>query len=358
MPEADPDLFVVLMAGGSGTRLWPLSTGERPKQLLSLAGERSLLQQTLDRALRLAPPERVLVLTSSRFLPAVIEQLPELPEGLIVAEPVPRDTAGAVALAAAIGRGICPGAVMAVLPADHLITTTAPFVEAVRSAARGAASSEALYTFGIEPDHPATGYGYLEQGEQVDAEAGHFQLLRFREKPDLATAEAFLASGRFLWNSGIFVWRTEVIWREIERHLPGHASALGSLSALFGRPGFEEALAEAFAPLPKISIDFAVMEKAADVRMLRAGFDWCDVGGWPALSAYLPKDQSGNAHRCRLEALQARDNLVFCEDPTEVVALIGVEGLVVVRAGARTLVVPAERAQDIKALVDRMGAGS
>lgn len=354
MPDAD--LFVVLMAGGSGTRLWPLSTETRPKQLLALTGERSLLQQTVDRALGLVPGHRVLVLTSARYLPAVREQLPEVPPGLVVAEPVPRDTAGAVALAAAIGRAISPGGVMAVLPADHLITATEPFLEAVRSAARGAASSEALYTFGIEPTHPATGYGYLEQGAPVPGEAGHFQLARFCEKPDLATAQEFLASGRFLWNSGVFVWRTEVIWREIERHLPQHAARLGPLADRFGKPGFDEALAEAFAPLPKISIDFAVMEKAADVRMVRAGFDWCDVGGWPALGDYLPKDALGNAHRGRIETLEARGNLVFCEDPAELVALVGVEGLVVVRAGARTLVVPAYRAQDIKALVDRMGA--
>lgn len=353
----DVDLFVVLMAGGSGTRLWPLSTSDRPKQLLALTGARSLLQQTMDRALLLAPPERVLVLTSARYLSAVREQLPELPPAQVVAEPVPRDTAGAVALAAAVGRAVCPGAVMVVLPADHLITATEPFLEAVRSAARGAATSQALYTFGIEPTHAATGYGYLEQGAavQVPGETGHFQLARFREKPDLATAESFLASGRFLWNSGVFVWRTEVIWKELERRLPEHVARLGPLSERFGRPDFVEALAEAFAPLAKISIDFAVMEKAAEVRMVRAGFDWCDVGGWPALGAYLPRDAAGNAHRGNLEALDARDNLVFCEDPSELVALVGVEGLVVVRSGARTLVVPGSRAQEIKALVDRLG---
>lgn len=356
MSEMVPELFVVLMAGGSGTRLWPLSTALRPKQLLTLVGDRSLVQQTLDRALALAPPERILVLTNTRFLHAIREQLPELPPENVVAEPVARDTSGAVALAAVIGQARHPDAVMVVLPADHLITPPEPFLEAVRSAARGAAASEALYTFGVQPSWPATGYGYLEQGDEVVAagEPGHFQLARFREKPDRETAEGFLASGRFFWNSGIFLWRNEVIWREIERHLPEHAALLGPLTSRVGEPVFDASLAAAFDPLPKISIDYGVMEKAADVRMVRAAFGWCDVGGWPALRDYLPSDTEGNAHRGGIETLEARRNLVFCEDPAETVALVGVEGLVVVRAGRHTLIVPEGRAQDVKVLAERL----
>ncbi len=354
--STDPKLFIVLMAGGSGTRLWPMSTHDRPKQLLSLVGERSLIQQTVDRTLKLASPERIVILTNARFLRAIREQLPELPAENVVAEPVARDTSGAVALAAVIGKSRFPEDVMVVLPADHIIRPASDFVAAVKSAARGAAGSDALYTFGIRPTYPATGYGYLERGAPVDVpgETGHSQLERFREKPDLATAEEFLATGRFFWNSGMFVWRNDVIWENIEQHLPEHAQHLGPLIGTFGEPTFADGLAQAFEPLPKISIDFGVMEKAADVRMVETDFEWFDVGGWPAMRDFLPEDDQGNAYRGDLEIVEADGNLVFCEDPDETVALVGVKGVIVVRSGNRTLVMSADHAQKVKQLVNQL----
>jgi mannose-1-phosphate guanylyltransferase len=343
------------MAGGSGTRLWPLSTADHPKQLLALTGERSLIQLTVDRTTALASPERILILTNARYVDAIREQLPEVPPENVVAEPVARDTSGAVALAAVIGRARFGGSVMVVLPADHIIEPVESFQEALRSAALGAASSEALYTFGITPTYPATGYGYLERGDpvQVPGATGHHRLKRFCEKPDLATAKEFVSSGRFCWNSGMFAWGVDVIWRNIELHLPDHAQHMGPLVEKVGAPDWEAALAAAFEKLPKISIDFGVMEKAADVRMVETAFRWYDVGGWPALRDFLPADEGGNHHRGELECIDAENNLVFCEDPSDTVALVGVKGLVVVRAGDKTLIMDEKRAQEVKGLANR-----
>ncbi len=355
MSGKSPELFVVLMAGGSGTRLWPLSTSDHPKQLLALTGERSLIQLTVDRTTALAPPERILILTNAKDVDAIREQLPEVPPENVVAEPVARDTSGAVALAAVIGRARFGGSVMVVLPADHVIEPVESFHAALRSAAVGAHGSEALYTFGITPTYPATGYGYLERGDsvQVDDASGHHKLKRFCEKPDLATAQEFVDSGRFAWNSGMFAWDVDVIWRNIELHLPDHARIMGPLVEKVGAPDWETALAAAFEKLPKISIDFGVMEKAEDVRMVETDFRWYDVGGWPALRDFLPVDKNGNHHRGDVECIDAENNLVFCEDPSDSVALVGVKGLVVVRAGDKTLIMDESRAQEVKELANR-----
>ncbi len=356
MSDKSPELFVVLMAGGSGTRLWPLSTADHPKQLLALTGERSLIQLTVDRTTALAPPERIVILTNAKYVDAIRKQLPEVPPENVVAEPVARDTSGAVALAAVIGKARFPGSVMVVLPADHIIQPEEAFQQALHSAAVGAAGSEALYTFGITPTYPATGYGYLERGDAVEVEGatGHHQLRCFREKPDLATAQEFVDSGNFCWNSGMFAWSIDVIWSNIEQHLPEHAKHMGPLVEKVKSPEWESALATAFEKLPKISIDFGVMEKAKDVRMVETSFDWYDVGGWPALRDFLPVDEAGNHHRGEMECIDAENNLVFCEDPTDTVALVGVKGLVVVRAGDKTLIMDEKRAQEVKGLANRI----
>jgi len=350
------DLAVVIMAGGSGTRFWPMSTDDRPKQFLTLFGDRTMLQHTYDRVADLVPPERVLVLTSGRFTDLVVQQLPELPPRNIIGEPMPRDTSGAVALAAVLCRRRFGDPVMTVLTADHRIEPREAFHEALRSAARGARESGALYTFGVAPTYPATGYGYLEHGAPVAAEGDveHFELRRFCEKPDRRTAARFVDGGGYSWNSGMFVWTTGAIWQAIREHLPDHAAHLAPLAAVDGTDAWEDRLRAAFEPLPKTSIDFGVMEQADDVRMVRATFEWSDVGGWLALEEFLAADEHGNAHRGELLALDAARNLVFCEDPDETVALVGVDDLVVVRSGDRTLVTRRETAEQIKQLVQKI----
>jgi len=351
------DLVAVVMAGGAGTRFWPLSTPERPKQFHALVGERSLLQLAVDRLDGLVPPERTLVLTQRTFLPQVRQHLPRVPEGNLIGEPARRDTAAAVALSALLARRRYGDPVVLTVTADHLIAPVDVFQRTVRSAARAARASSALYTFGVPPSVPATGYGYLELGERLADDDGiqHFRLARFHEKPDPVTARTYLMAGTYLWNSGMFVWTTGAIVAALARHLPGHLEALAPAVAADGTAAWEASLAEAFSPLPRISVDYAVMERAGDVRCVRSEFQWSDVGGWVALGEHLPADRFGNRRHVRLHVLDAEDNLVFAQDPDETVALVGVRDLVVVRAGRRTLVVPRDRAEEVKVLVEGLG---
>jgi mannose-1-phosphate guanylyltransferase len=351
------ETVAVIMAGGAGTRFWPLSTEEKPKQFLRLFGDRSLLRMSYERAAGLAPPERILVLTNRRFADLVREQVPEIPPSNVVGEPMRRDTAAAVAFAAYLCRKRHGNPVMSVLTADHLIEPVDAFLRAHRSAGRAASESGALYTFGIPPTYPAVAYGYLELGETLldDDGVGHHRLLRFKEKPDAETARRYVESGNFLWNSGMFVWSVASVLAEIERQLPDHAAHLAPAADRDGRPDFDAALEKAFGPLESTSVDFGVMENAASVRCVRAPFAWEDVGGWLALEPHLEEDAGGNAARGRLESLGAGGNLVFCDDPAETVALVGVDDLIVVRAGKTTLVTSKARAEEIKALVKRIG---
>lgn len=351
------ELVAAILAGGSGTRFWPLSTEERPKQFLQLIGDRTMLQQTFDRLRGLVPADRVLVLTGARFVERVRQELPELPPEHVIGEPLPRDTAAAVALAGVLAKArFGPEHAMVVLPADHMIRPVDRFQQAVRSAAQGALESGALYTFGIAPAYPATGYGYLECGEPLDRLDGieHFRLLRFKEKPDLKTAEAYLRRGGFFWNSGMFAWGVETLLEAIARHLPEHANALQPLAGYDASPAWERRLKEAFLALPKLSIDYGLMEKAEDVRMVKAPFEWSDVGGWGALGAFLPTDRHGNAVQGEFHGIDAANNLVYCDSEEETVALIGVHDLVVVRAGSRTLIVHRDKVEDVKKLVEQM----
>ena len=351
------DLVAVIMAGGAGTRFWPLSTEKRPKQFLSLFGDKSLLRMSYERVSGLAPPERVLVLTNRNFLPLVMEQLPEVPPINVVGEPLRRDTAAAITLASLICRERFGDPLMLVLTADHLIEPLELFHKTALSALKAAKDDEVLYTFGIKPTYAATGYGYLELGKMVLEDDGieHYEVMTFKEKPDRETAEEYLRSGRFLWNSGMFAWRTTVILEEIERCLPGHLQALEQTMRYYGRKGWEGRLEEAFSSIDPISIDYGVMERAERVRCVAASFRWSDVGGWLALKEYLEEDGEGNLYRGKLLTLDASGNLVFCEDEEEQVALIGVKGLVVVRAGGRTLIVPQERTEEVKRLLEEAG---
>lgn len=348
------DLSVVIMAGGAGTRFWPLSTEKRPKQFLTLFGKRSLLQSSFDRVADVVSPEKILVLTNLAFVPLVKEQLPQLPQDNIIGEPLRRDTAAAVALAALLCKKRFGNGIMAVLTADHVIEPVDLFQKTLLSAVKAAGDSKALYTIGIEPSYPATGYGYLETSEElsVDDDISHYSIKQFKEKPDLVTAKKYIKSGHFFWNSGMFVWNTESILEEFSRSLPEHIKYISPALAKDGTDDWQRALEAAFEPLQKISIDFAIMEKAKDVRTVGAAFSWSDVGGWLALEEYLEKDSENNHIRGNVKSHEAGENLVFCEDEGETVALVGVKNLIVVRAGDRTLIVGRERAEDVKKLVD------
>ncbi len=353
MEANELNLVATIMAGGTGTRFWPMSTKERPKQFLKLFGDRSLLQKSYDRIRDLLPVERILVLTNAAHVQMVREQLPELPPGNVIGEPLKRDTAAAVGLAAALCRNRYGNLVILTLTADHLIEPVDLFQKTLLSAARKASEENVLYTFGIKPNYPATGYGYLEFGKRVFQDGGieHFELLRFKEKPDVETAKSYLSLGRFYWNSGMFVWTAEAILREMEEKLPNHYRCMIRAAASDGTPAWQKALEDAFHEVHAISIDYGVMEKAARVRAVAAKFSWSDVGGWLSLEAFLPKDREGNAIRGELFTLDARGNLVFCEDADEQVMMIGLEDLVIVRSGKKTLIMKKERAENLKDLV-------
>ena len=359
MSDVEQNLVVAIMAGGSGTRFWPMSREERPKQFLNLTGPRTMLQVTRDRLEGLVPPERILVLTNAKFVDLVREQLPELPVDNIIGEPMPRDTSGAVALAAELVELKWPGAVLAILAADHTIEPPVRFREVLLATAEAAAAEGGLYTFGIKPRNAATGYGYLEVGDRIGERRGasFHRLAAFREKPDLPTAEQFLVSGRHLWNSGMFVWRTSDIQAEIQRHLPQHHAALAKAALEWGTPGFEAALRKAFEPLPKVSIDFGVMEKAADVRCAVADFDWNDVGGWVALEQVLPLDQAGNWTQADLLSIGSTRNIVVSESAGHKVVCIGVDDLIVVTTPGATLVCRKSEAERIKQAVEALRKG-
>lgn len=351
MSGLEKNLVAVIMAGGMGTRFWPLSTPARPKQFITLFGERSLLQMSFDRLRGLVSPERTLVLTNAAHVALTRQQLPELPDGHVIGEPIRRDTAAAVALAAVLVRERFGDSVILTLTADHLIEPTDLFQQDLLSAARQVAAADVFYTFGIKPTYPATAYGYLETGAAVADDGGieHFELKQFKEKPDLETARRYVDSGRFLWNSGMFVWKAAPILGEIRTWLPGHYDALRPLGGYDGTPPWQQALENAFAGIRPISIDYGVMEKTrTPLRCVSSRFSWSDVGGWPALGDLLARDPGANAVRGNLKAIDASGNLVFCETPGETVALIGVDGLIVVRSGNRTLVARKEDADKIR----------
>jgi mannose-1-phosphate guanylyltransferase len=250
--------------------------------------------------------------------------------------------------------------IIATLTADHMIEPVDVFQKTLLSAARLAGEGGVLYTFGVRPTYAATGYGYLELGAKVADVDGveHFTLESFKEKPDQATAGQYVSSGGYLWNSGMFVWTAGAILQELERHLPDHLTAIAEAVELDGTSKWPRALRTAFESVRTISVDYGVMEKAREVRCVAATFSWTDVGGWQALGDFLERDEKGNRHRGRIMPLNAGGNLVFCEDPEEIVMLVGVDNLVAVRAGNRTLIAHQEQAEEIKKLVQSLQAAS
>lgn len=356
MKTDECNLAAIIMAGGAGTRFWPLSTDKKPKQFLRLFDDdRSLLQKSFERVIGLIPNDRILVLTNKAFVDLVAEQLPEIPAENIIGEPMRRDTAGAICLGTVLCQKRFGNPVVATLTADHMIEPVALFQKTLLSAIRFAQKDQVLYTFGIQTTYPATSYGYLELGKKVADDNGieHFELIRFKEKPDLETARHYIKSARFKWNSGIFVWTVDTILKEMERHIPFHLKSIYKAVRFNGTTRWLEALEKAFESLKTISIDYAVMEKAQNVRCVECTFSWSDVGSWNVIKDFLPKDEDDNFFRGHLIASNSHGNLIFCEDKRETVMLVGVKDLVVVRSGNKTLITHEDQSEEIKKLVQR-----
>ncbi|HEX8312373.1 MAG TPA: mannose-1-phosphate guanylyltransferase [Chthoniobacteraceae bacterium] len=345
-------LYVLILAGGSGERFWPLSRRARPKQLLALFSEQTLLQSTVSRLSGLVETANILILTNQDQEAGVRALLPHLPEENIVAEPAKRDTAAAIALGVGWVAARAPGATMVVLPADHLIQDSAGFQRTLRTAAAAAEETGELVTIGIAPTWACPGFGYIEQGAPAALSSTNggpevFNVTRFREKPTVEQAETFLQQGNFRWNAGMFIWTIAAIREALERDAPALGEYVQRLSA---GESFSTMLADVFPTLPKISVDYAILEKAPRVLVVEAAFDWDDVGTWTAVAKYLQSDEAGNMSNSPLQTLDAAGNIVFSEQRS-VVALLGVQNLIVVQTKDALLVCAAGEAEKIKQLV-------
>jgi len=344
-------IYALILAGGSGERFWPLSRRNRAKQLLRLVSERTLLEETVARLEGFVPTERILILTNIEQEKGVRDLLEGFPKQNIIAEPTKRDTAAAVALGAGWVAARDHSATMLAFPADHVIADRAAFQETMKTAAAAAEETGALVTIGIKPTWACPGFGYIEQGEPVrlrsDGKIAVHRVVRFREKPNIDLAESFLRKGNFRWNAGMFVWSVPTVLSEFNRHAPELADFISQVRS---PKDLDKILHESFAKLPRISFDYAIMEKAEHVLVVEASFDWDDVGSWQAVARYFKKDEHGNAANGALTALDSSDNIIFNDGETTI-ALLGVHNLIVVRTGDAILICHRHQAEKIKNLV-------
>jgi mannose-1-phosphate guanylyltransferase len=347
--------YAVLMAGGSGTRFWPWSRRTRPKQLLALAGRDSMLRETVERVRGLVPDSNVIVVTGSPLREAVAADLPYVDAGSILCEPEGRNTAACVGWAALEVASRDPEGVMVVLPADHVVGPPEIFEAALEAAMTVADRSRRLVTFGIRPDEPAVGYGYIRTGEPLSDGASAYSVASFHEKPTPERAQEFLDSGEYYWNSGMFAWRADVILEELAKHLPQLSRDLNAMEARRENGSIEQAVVdECYPGLESISIDHGVMERSDRAAMLPAAFSWSDIGSWDAVAELWPEDGDGNRSRDRVISVDSGGNVVATGKP---VALLGVRDLVVVDSGDALLVCPRDRAQHVRKIVDALRAG-
>jgi mannose-1-phosphate guanylyltransferase len=347
-------VYGLILAGGRGTRFWPKSRRTTAKQVLRLFGDRSLIQQTVDRLRPVLPPERIWILTNGHLRDEIVRQLPEVPKRQILAEPVPRNTAPAIGLAAQILHGLDPESIMGVFHSDHVIGKPAHYLRLVRAALKGARAGK-IVILGIQPRWPETGYGYIEfpKGTQPGG-SDALPVKSFREKPDAKTATRFLKAGNFYWNAGMFFWRTSVLLDALRQHLPKTASLLASLPP-FGSRKFAKSLEEAFPKTENISIDHAVLERADNIVGLPAGdIAWNDVGSWNAVYELHTRDRAGNALRTHTMIEDSTGNYVDAEK--KLVALLGVNDLIVVDTPDALLIADRSRAQQVGDLVKLLEA--
>jgi len=353
MPEPEPT-YALILAGGSGTRFWPLSRNARPKQLLDLFGDGSLLEQTIRRLDGLVPRENILILTNAIQEAAVREIATMLPAANIVAEPAKRDTAPAVALGIGLIAARNPQAVMMVLPSDQLIRDTAAYQAVMRDALATAEKSDGLVTIGIRPTWPCPAYGYIERGAAAAIPGlacvhPPHEVKRFREKPDAELAAQFLATGGFAWNAGMFVWALPTVIQQLNRHAPELAAFVSNIRDAADIPA---TIAAAFPRLTPISIDYALMEKAERVLNIEATFDWDDAGSWPSIAKYLDLTEVGNRANEAFTQLDSSNNIVFNARHGTRIALLGVDDLIVVQTDDALLIAKRHQADSIKRLTE------
>lgn len=354
--EQDQHFWAAIPAGGSGSRLWPLSRSARPKFLLPLLGDRSLLQQTVDRIRDVAPPSRTVVVCGPAHAAAVARQLPGIPEDNVIVEPAPKGTGPAIGLAAAIIAKLDPEAVMGSFAADHYVAHERAFLSALSVAIRAAEKGD-LVTIGLDPTRPDTGYGYIERTEHVLIEhpAGRaYRAASFHEKPDLQTATGYLETGRFLWNASMFVWRVATLLEEMKTFQPALFEGLSRIAAVWDTPEREQVTAEIWNSLEASTIDQGVMERSARVAVVPASMGWSDVGDWHGLADLLDRAMTRPSSTEVLK-IDAHNSMVWSET-ARMIALVGLDDIVVVDLPGALLIASRDRAQDVRKVVDQLRA--
>ena len=343
-------VYAVVMAGGRGERFWPLSTEERPKPFVPLVGPKTLLQETVERLQPLFPPERIFVAIGEAHRPLAVSQVPGIPPENLIVEPVGRDTAACLGWSALHLERRDSGAVMLALPADHFISDPECFRQTIRCAIDNLPGATGV-VFGITPDRPETGYGYI-RAEKPAVPSEAWPVVSFVEKPDAATAAAYLETGRYFWNSGMFLWRTRTLLDLFEKHMPDTSARLNRLRPMVGREERRDEIRELFSSMRRVSIDYGILERAAGLRLVPARFGWDDIGNWASLGRVLEADASGNIARGSSIEVESGDCVLY-SDAGEIAAF-GVRGLIIVHARGRVLVCPKGRAADLKRLVSAL----
>ncbi|MEW5768334.1 MAG: mannose-1-phosphate guanylyltransferase [bacterium] len=343
--------YAVIMAGGRGERFWPLSTEEMPKPFHKLVGDKSLFQTTVERLSPIFPPERILPVLAREHLDIARQQLPEIPEGNYVVEPMGRDTAACIGLASISLERLDPEAIMVVLAADHYIPDEAEFRATLEAGINFLQENDVIITLGIKPDRPEIGYGYIEAGEEVTDLEG-FSICKvacFVEKPNIDRAREYLSSGKYFWNSGMFLWRNSLIQGLIAKFMPEHWQRLSAIRDSFGTPEEDSTLIKEFSRIKKISIDFGVMEKAENILVILAKFKWDDVGNWAALERVMEPDENGNLLQGNVLTLDTRNCVIYSQD--QLVATMGGCDLIIVQANDKIMVASKKCASELKRLV-------
>jgi mannose-1-phosphate guanylyltransferase len=350
-----PNVYAVIMAGGVGSRFWPRSTEKTPKQLLEIVNSGTLIQNTVERISSLIEPSKILIVTNKLQKPAVAKQLPQVPAENIIVEPIGRNTAPCIGLAALFIRRMDPDAVMVVLPADHLIADPEEFRRILSLSIWVAYESGKLITIGINPSRPETGYGYIQVIDEDDGtnpylDRGIFKVKTFAEKPNRETAHKFLQSGDFIWNSGMFIWKVDTILREISASLPELSGELENIDGAIGTDRITQAIETGYGMIRGISIDYGVMEKAHEVYVLRGEFGWSDVGSWDEVYRLSGKDADGNSVTGKAVLHGTKNTLVHAGD--KIIAAVDVEDLIIIASDNAILVCRRGESQDVKEVVD------
>ena len=353
--------YVVIMAGGNGERFWPESRVANPKQFLPIVGDIPMLKQTINRLKDFIDVENIFVITNAKHRSIVLAICPELDTKKVIGEPIGRDTAPAVALATLLVQREDPDAIFAMLPADAVIQDKSAFYSVLESSFKLAETEPALVTIGIKPSHPATGYGYIQKSNQCGEFSGNvaYSVKKFVEKPNFDKAKAYLESGDFYWNAGMFIWSVSVIRSEFEKNCAELWRRIEAMTAQLDLGKELNVLLESIYPdLEKISVDYAIIEKASKVVMFESLFDWDDVGEWSAVARHDPIDSDGNCSRGLSLAVDSKNNIISNRDDKHVVTLLGVEDLIVVHTEDATLVCKKDQSQAVKNLVQRLSKKS